>query len=135
MTRSPAEQRVYLISIVFAALPFAVALYYAFTHDADNRYLWIAFGTFAGVAIIMAVARVRARPRRQLPWIAVPATALGALVGVAAAYWLVDRAWASGSTAVWASILFASSWAVSHVLDTLSRPLAKPTPSIDAPNA
>jgi hypothetical protein len=127
MTRSPAEQALYLSSFPFAVAPIAVALYYAFTHANDLRYFSIAFGTFAGVSLVMLGAKARARPRRNLPSLLILSAAMGAILGAVAALWFVESPWALTSSALWATCLFALSWAVSHVLDILSRPRADPS--------
>ena len=125
--RSPREQALYLSSFPFAVAPIAAALYYAFTHASDLRYLPIAFGTFAGVSLVMLGARARARPRKNLPLLLILSAAMGAILGAVAALWLVESPWALTSAALWATCLFALSWAVSQVFDILSQPRADPS--------
>ena len=119
MRRSPREQRIYLFSIPFAIAPFAFALVYSFRSDFDLRYLWLAFASFLGAALTMVIGQARYRAPSIVIRLSVLAWAVGALLAISAASLL----WTTVSPTLWTvALLFGLSWAISHALDTLSRP-------------
>ena len=119
MRRSPREQRIYLLSIPFALAPFALAFVYAFRSNFDLRYLWLAFASFLGAALTMAIGQARHRAPSVVIRLSVLAWAVGVLLAISTASLL----WTSVSPTLWAvALLFGLSWAISHALDTLSRP-------------
>src|ERR1700674_5210431 len=61
MKRSPRERLTSLLSILFAATPFAFALLRAFRTGSDFRFLWMAFASFLGAAVVIAVGKSRNR--------------------------------------------------------------------------
>ena len=50
-----------LLSILFAAIPFAFAIVRALQTGSDFRYVWVALGSFVGAAAVMAIGKARQR--------------------------------------------------------------------------
>lgn len=61
MRRTPREQLIYVVSILFAATPFAFALIRYFSTGSDIRYFWLAIASFLGATGVMAVGKARGR--------------------------------------------------------------------------
>ena len=61
MRRSPGQLILTLLSILFAAIPFAFAIVRALQTGSDLRYIWVALGSFAGAAAVMAIGKARQR--------------------------------------------------------------------------
>jgi hypothetical protein len=108
----------YLLSIPFATLPFAVALVRSFRTNYDLSLLWLAFAAFAGATAVMLLGKARTRPTRTI-------LALSALAFLSATLCSILAGRVLGVTAlsnlVMVSTLFGLSWAVSYLLDALSR--------------
>src|SRR2546421_548091 len=62
MRRSPREERIYILSILCAAVPFAFGLARAFRTGTDFRYLWLAI-----VVASMSIAAMGHRVNAQTP--------------------------------------------------------------------
>ncbi|MFL5574900.1 MAG: hypothetical protein ACJ79S_02880 [Gemmatimonadaceae bacterium] len=119
MKRSPRQQRIYLLSIVFAAAPIAFALTRAFNSRYDLRMLWMALASFVGATAVMAIGQARRRTPRGI--VALSAVALA--VAMLLAGWTALRLGATSAPGIWlVSFVLGSCWAVSYALDTLSRP-------------
>jgi hypothetical protein len=117
--RSPRERLLYFLSILFAATPFAFALIRAFSTGYDLRFLWMAFASFVGAAVVMAVGKARGRePMRVL----VPSALvliIATLVAGLAAFLLGAKSVVAAGIVAFA---FGFCWAASYALYTLSRP-------------
>lgn len=50
-----------LLSFLFGAIPFAFAIVRALQTGSDLRYGWVALGSFAGAAAVMAIGKARQR--------------------------------------------------------------------------
>ena len=59
MRRSPREQIIYFLSILFAAGPFVAGLFRAISTGTDLRLLWMALAGAFGAAAVIAVMRDR----------------------------------------------------------------------------
>src|SRR5205823_5532711 len=57
MTRSPREHRIYILSILCAAVPFAFGLARAFRTGTDFRYLWLAIVAALGTAAVIVLGK------------------------------------------------------------------------------
>ncbi len=66
MRRSAREQGVYLISLLFTAAPFGLALVSALQSGNDLRFLWMALASLLGASLVMAIGRARSRERNVL---------------------------------------------------------------------
>jgi hypothetical protein len=60
MTTTSSQRSLRIISIVFAAVPFAFALMRAVSTRTDFRYLWLALASFLGATAVVMIARRRA---------------------------------------------------------------------------
>lgn len=119
MKRSPREQRIYLLSILFAAAPFAFALIRAFQTGYDLRPLWMALASFLGASVVMTIGKARSRKPTVVLAFSIVTLAIAALLAGSTAFLLG----ATASPGVWAvAVVFGLCWAASHVLGTLSRP-------------
>lgn len=85
MRRSPREQLIYFLSILFAVAPFVAGLFRAFSTGTDLRLLWMAFASVLGAAAAMAVAKARGGQPKSVRTLSavvlVFATLAAALVG------------------------------------------------------
>ena len=119
MSRSPRAKTFFLLSLLFAAAPFAFGLIRAFSTGYDLRMLWMALASFLGAAAVMVFVKASSR---------LPTTLLGrsAIVFVIATLLAGFAALLLGARApagVWGvAIVFGLCWAGSYALDTLSRP-------------
>jgi hypothetical protein len=119
MKRSPRELLIFFLSILFATTPFAFALIRAFSTGYDLRYLWVAFASFLGAAVVVAVGK--ARNRRPIGVLAISALVLvvaTVLAGLAAFLVGAKSVAAAGIVA----FAFGFCCAASYALYTLSRP-------------
>jgi predicted neutral ceramidase superfamily lipid hydrolase len=119
MKRSPRELLIYFLSMLFAATPFAFALVRAFRTGNDFRFLWMAFASFLGAAVIIAVGRSRNRkPKGVLAPSALVLIVATLLAGVVA--FLLGAKSVAGAGIV--ALAFGLCWAASYALNALSRP-------------
>lgn len=84
MIRSSREQRIYLLSILFAIAPFVAGLFRAFSTGTDLRLVWMAFASYVGAAAVMVVGRRGAQPKsvfRLSGIVLIVATLAAGLVG------------------------------------------------------
>jgi hypothetical protein len=109
----------FFLSLFFAATPIAFALIRAFSTGYDLRYMWMAFASFLGAAVVMAVGR----SRNQKP---IGGPALSVLVLVIATALAGFAAFLLGAKSVVAAgivaFAFGFCWAASYALYALSRP-------------
>lgn len=59
MKRSPREQIIYFLSILFAAGPFVAGLLRAISTGTDLRLLWMAFAAAVGATAVITVTKAR----------------------------------------------------------------------------
>lgn len=119
MKRTPREQKIYLLSIPFAAAPFAFALVRVLQTGDDLRLLWMAFASCIGASVVMVIGKARSRKPNVV-------LALSAVVLLIATLFAGVTAFMLGATAspgIWAvAFFFGICWAVSCALGILSRP-------------
>jgi hypothetical protein len=108
----------YLLSIVFAVVPFAVALVRSFRAAYDVSLLWLAFAAFGGAAAVMIVGRARGRPTRTILALSAFAFLVATLCSILAGRVLEI---AASFNLAMVSTFFGLSWALSYLFDTLSR--------------
>jgi hypothetical protein len=116
----PSAKALALASISFTAAPFLGAVMLAARHSYDLRPLWIAFAAFTGALVVFGAGAHAIRVRSL-----VLLTAGGSLGGLGAATLaarVLDRESTSAVPLVLLGALFALSFAVSLLLDRLSRP-------------
>ena len=119
MKRSPREQLVFFLSILFAATPFAFALIRAFSTGYDLRYIWMALASFLGAAVVIVVGKARSRkPIGMLALSALVLVIATVLAGLAA-FLLGARSVAAAGIVAFA---FGFCWAASYAIYALSRP-------------
>lgn len=118
MSRSPREQRVYLLSIVFGAAPFVFGLVRFLQTGSDLRMLWMAVTSFAGASVIIAIARARGGTRSAILIFSVFSLAVATLFAGLTAIMLGARA-GPGAWAV--AFVFGLFWAARYALAALSR--------------
>jgi hypothetical protein len=121
MRRSPGQLIFLLLSILFAAIPFAFGIVRALQTSSDLRYLWVAFGSFVGAVAVMAIGRARQRTPAVV-------LALSVIAFVAAVLFAGAVALAVGASSVLAMGIVAAGFGGCHAaglaLYTLSRPRA-----------
>lgn len=85
MRRSPREQLIYFLSVLFAIAPFVAGLFRAFSTRTDFRLLWMAFAAAVGATAAVALMRAGARQSKSVLALAavvlVAATIAAGLVG------------------------------------------------------
>jgi hypothetical protein len=119
MKRSPRQRLIHLLSILFAAAPFAFALVRAFSTGTDLRFLWVALAGFLGATVVMVVGKAPSRAPNVTLALSAVALVIAALLGGSTAFLLG----AKSSPAVWTVAFgFALCWAASYALHALSRP-------------
>lgn len=120
MKRSPREQILYFLSILFAAGPFVAGLFRAISTGTDYRLLWMAFASALGATAMMAV--VRARGGRPNSTFALFATVL--IVAALAAALVGLLLGATAGPGVWmVAFVLGFFLAASCALYSLSRPV------------
>lgn len=119
MTRSPRQQTLYTLSVVFAAAPIVFALIRATNSHHDLRMLWMAFAALGVVMLVMDLGRARRRTPRGVLGLAVVALVAATVV----AAWLAYRLGATAAAGIWpVAFVLSVCWAGSRALDALSRP-------------
>lgn len=86
MRRSPGQLIFLGLSILFGAIPFAFAIVRALQTGSDLRYVWVALGSFAGAAAVMAIGRARQRTPGVVLALAVVALIVATVLGGAVAF-------------------------------------------------
>ena len=118
MRRSPKEQFIYVLAILFAIAPFAVGLIRVFRTGNDFRYLWIAFATFFATIAVLASGKARSGEANAVR-LSAAVLIIDTLIAAATAFLLGARA----APGVWlVALAFGLSWAASCALYILSRP-------------
>ena len=119
MRRSPGQLIFLLLSILFAAVPFAFAIVRALQTRTDFRYVWMALASFLGAAAVMTIGKA---------WQRMPArvVALSVVALIAAALFAGTVAFVVGARSVLAisvvAVGFGGCHAASLGLHALSRP-------------
>ena len=99
MRRSLREPLIYFLSILFGAAPVVFALLRAIHTGHDFRFLWMAFASFLGAAVVMAIAEARSpKPKGVLALSALILVVATLLAGLAA--FLVGARSVAGAGAV-----------------------------------
>jgi hypothetical protein len=119
MTRSNRNWRIYGLSILFAAVPFAFAVVRAIRTGDDFRYLWVALASLLSALVVVVVAKAD----RRGP---IVAAARSTWVFVVATFVAVFAAWLLGARVGPGSLLIGSAfglcYAASCALNVLARP-------------
>ena len=119
MRRSPRERLIYFLSILFAAVPFAFALLRAFRTGYDLRFLWMAFASFLGTAVVMAIAKIWSRRPSGVLALSALVLVIATLLAGFVAFLLGAKSVAGAGTV---ALAFGLCWAASYALNALSRP-------------
>ena len=107
-----------LLSILFAAAPFAFGLIRFVQTGHDARMLWMALASGIGAAAVIMIARGRSR-RMGVAALSAIVLAVATLLAAAAAYLLGARA----AAGVWlVALVLALCWTASYVLSALAGP-------------
>jgi hypothetical protein len=118
MNRSPRERRLYLLSIPFAIAPFAFGIIRAVQTGRDFRLLWMAFGSFLGAVVVMAIGNTRS----WKPNVVIASSAvfiISALLAASTGFVLGAKA----GPGVWmVAVVLGLCWTASYALYILSRP-------------
>ena len=118
MIRTPRQQRLRILSVVFAAAPFVFALIRALNARSDLRMLWMALAALLGTSAVMLTGQVRQRAPRAV----LSLSAIALLVGTLLAAWTAVRLGATAAAGIWpVSFVLAFCWVASYALDALSR--------------
>jgi hypothetical protein len=118
MARSPREQRLYLLSLVFAAAPFAFGLIRFLQTGSDVRMLWMAVTSFVGASVVMAIGRARGRERSGI----VVFSLVTLIVATLCAGLTAIRFGATRGPGAWAvAFVLGLCWAMRYALAALSR--------------
>ena len=113
MRRSPREQRMYVLSIAFAAAPFAFGLIRLVNTGSDLRMLWMALASCLGAFAVRSIGKARSRkPSAVLAWAAVTFVIATLFAGVTA--FLLGATAGPGASAV--ACVFGLCWAASYAL-------------------
>ncbi len=119
MRRSPKEQFIPVLAILFAIAPFAVGLIRVFRTGNDFRYLWIAFATLFATIAVLAIGKARSREANAAIRLSAAVLIIDTLIAAATAFLLGARA----APGVWlVALAFGLSWAACCALYILSRP-------------
>jgi hypothetical protein len=122
MKRSPREQLLYFLSILFAVAPFVAGLYRARSTGTDLRLLWMAFAAALGAAVVMAIIRARGAQSKSL--LALSAAVL--LVATVSAGLVGFLLGATAGPGVWmVAVVLGLFLAASCALYVRSRPLVR----------
>ena len=121
VTRSLRAQLAILVSIVFAAIPFAFGLIRAVQTRSDFRYLWMAIASSLAAVIVVAIGKARGRASGGILVLSAATFLVAALVAASVGYMFGARS-AVGVGIV--SAAFAFCFAVSYAIAARSRPNA-----------
>jgi len=119
ITRTPRQQRLRILSIIFAAAPFAFSLMRALNARSDLRMMWMALASLVGASAVMVIGGVRRRVPRSIFSLSV----LAMLVAILLAGWTAIRLGATAAAGIWpVSFVLSFCWVASYALDALARP-------------
>ena len=117
--RSPREQLMYLLSIPFTMAPFIAALIRLVQTGTDLRLMWMAFASFLGTSVVMAIGKGRSHTSGAVLAFAGVTLVVATLLAGLTAY----RLGAANPVGVWLmAIVFGLSWALAYAFFNLSRP-------------
>jgi hypothetical protein len=119
MRRSPREQLIFVLSILFGTIPFAFGLIRAVSTGYDLRYLWLAFASSLGAAGVIAVGKSRGRKPIGMLALSALVLVIATLLAGIAAFLLGAKSVAAAGIVAFA---FGFCWAASYALYVLSRP-------------
>lgn len=119
MTRSPREQKLHVLSMGFAALPFLFGLFRAVSSQHDLRMLWMAFASFLGAFAVVAIVKARSQSSSGITAPSIAAAVSATLLAGGTAFLLGARA---GPGAWMVAAVFGLCWGASYALDAMSRP-------------
>lgn len=111
------RRMLFLLSILFAALPPVFGVVRALTTGSDARYLWVAFATCVGAAAVMVVGKGRGRAGRSLATLLAMSFVCAVLLGLVMAR-LFGVRFNVGMLIV--VVAFSICWVASWALDSLS---------------
>jgi hypothetical protein len=120
MSEQPRARKpgIFILSILFAAVPFAFALIRAFQTGTDFRYLWLAIAALISAALVMVIGKAREGRRNVVLALWAVAFCTSTLVTVLVGRLLEARS----SAAIWViAIAFGLFSATGQLLYTLSR--------------
>lgn len=119
MRRSPAQRRLYALSIVFAILPPVFgAIRFIQTHS-DLRMLWMALASLLGAGAVMFLGRARDRTTGAVLTLSIVALVVAMLL----AGWTAMRLGATAAPGIWlVAFVLSFCWVTSFALDAFSRP-------------
>ena len=121
MRRSLRPQTGFLLSILFAVAPVGFATIRAVTTGSDVRMLWMAFASYVGTILVMAMARARGRTRKDALVVALSVLGSATVLAALTAYLLG----ATAAAGIWpVAFVLAFCCAMSCALGMLSRPQA-----------
>ena len=119
MKRSPREQILYFLSILFAIAPFVAGLFRATSTGTDLRLLWMALASALGATAVIAIMRARSAQAKSV--FALSAAVL--IVATIAAGCVGFLLGATAGPGVWmVAVVLGLFLAVSSALYTRSRP-------------
>jgi hypothetical protein len=119
MTRSPRERLLYLLSVPFTLAPFIAALIRLLQTGSDLRMLWMAFASFLGTSIVMAIGKTRSGTAGAVLVFSAITLVVATLLAGVTAYALDAR----NAVGVWlVAFVMGLSWAASYAFFNLSRP-------------
>lgn len=119
MKRSPREQIIYFLAILFAIAPFVAGLFRAITTGKDLRLLWMAFAAALAAAAVMAIIRARGAQSKSV----FPLSAAVLLVATMAAGFVGFLLGATAGPGVWmVAVVLGLFLAASCALYAHSRP-------------
>ena len=119
MQRSPREQVIHILSILFAIAPFAFGLIRVFQTGHDFRLLWMAFASFLGALMARIIAGTRSQQSNGVFVLSVLTFIIAAVLAGLTAYLLG----ATAPAGVWGvAFVLGFCWAAYCALNTLSLP-------------
>jgi hypothetical protein len=119
MRRSPRERLIYLLAILFAAVPFAFGLVRALRTGYDLRYLWMALASFLGAAVVIAVGKTLSEKPKGLLALSALVLVVATLLAGLVAFLLGAKSVAGAGIVAFA---FGLCCTASYALNALSRP-------------
>jgi len=104
---------------VFGMAPPVFASIRAFTAPGDFRMMWMAFTSFLGASLVMAIGKAL----RQKAGVVLALSAAALVIAMLLAGWTAVRLGATAPFGIWAvSFVLSFCWTASYALAALSRP-------------
>jgi len=118
MRRSPREQAIFVLSLLFAAAPFGFGLIRAVSAR-DLRMLWMACAAFVGAAVVRMTGKGRGRESKMVLTMSAVTLFIAAALAGSTAYLLG----ATAAAGIWpVAFVLAFCLAIGHALHSLSLP-------------